>query len=209
MHESSYQKMKYFRKNYLSGLEGKKLRIMDFGSYDVNGSYLPIFDSPNWEYVGVDMAEGPGVDIVLKRVYFWDEISSNSFDVIISGQTFEHTEFFWLSILEMKRVLKNGGFCCILAPSAGYEHRYPVDCYRFYRDGMHAIAKFSGLITIETSTEWEPQKEYSDHSGEMWKDSLLIAQKEDSNRVYRQVKQFLFRMALKWLGDYRERIENK
>ena len=43
----------------------KGKRIIDIGSYNVNGSFRPILES--WkpaEYVGVDIAEGPGVDVV-------------------------------------------------------------------------------------------------------------------------------------------------
>ncbi|MBN1638297.1 MAG: methyltransferase domain-containing protein [Ignavibacteriales bacterium] len=206
MHQSSYEKMRYFREKYLSNMEERNLKIMDFGSMNINGNYQPIFNSKKWEYVGVDMASGPGVDIVIKRVYFWDGIPSNSFDVVISGQTFEHSEYFWLSILEIRRILKYGGLCCIIAPSSGPEHRYPVDCYRFYTDGIKAIAKFAGLNILEAETEWEPKQEYPDKSGEIWKDTILIGQKKEFIPMYQRFKHTIFRFALKWLGDYRERI---
>jgi len=32
------------------------------------------------------------VDIALKNTYNWDEIESDSYDVLVSGQTFEHAE---------------------------------------------------------------------------------------------------------------------
>ncbi len=54
---------------------------------------------------------------------------------------FEHTEFFWLTMREMKHALKPGGLCCIIAPSAGPEHQYPVDCWRVYPDGLRAAAR--------------------------------------------------------------------
>lgn len=40
-------------------------------------------------------------------------------------------------------------------PSSGPEHRYPVDCWRFYPDGMRAFAKIARLHCIEVYTDWD------------------------------------------------------
>ena len=59
--------------------------------------------------------------------------------------------------------------------SSGPEHRYPVDCWRFYPDGMRAICKFVGFEVVSVQTEWNPPK-YTDGSEE-WRDTILIAKK--------------------------------
>lgn len=174
MHIGSLAKMKYFVKKYLERYSDRKLRILDIGSQDVNGSYKQFFVKENWQYVGCDMVEGNNVDIILKDVYNWKEFDTNSFDVIITGQTFEHIEYPWLTILEIARVLKPGGLCCIIAPAAGPEHKYPVDCWRIYPDGFKALAQYASLEVIEAFTEWNGA--YPDKS-EIWKDSVLIATK--------------------------------
>ena len=98
-------------------------------------SDLEIFKSSDkWEYSGLDVEKGPNVDIVVENPYDW-EIPDSSYDVVISGQAFEHIEFFWLTFLEMARVLKPQGLIILIAPSRGPQHRYPVDCWRFYPDG--------------------------------------------------------------------------
>src|SRR5579884_967573 len=94
---------------HLASRRGSHLRILDVGSYDVNGTYRHLFDDPSWEYVGLDMESGPGVDIAVRRPYRWAEVPSNSYDVLISGQAFEHIEFPWATILEVRRVLRPGG----------------------------------------------------------------------------------------------------
>jgi len=175
MHIGSYVKMKDFIDHYLSGHNEDSLNILDVGSQDVNGSYKPLFNNPKWNYFGCDMVEGKNVDIVLKNVYNWAEIESESYDVIISGQALEHIEYFWITILEIMRTLKEGGLCCIIAPSNGFEHRYPVDCWRYYPDGFRALAKYAGLETLEVYTQWE-NGWYEDGSG-FWKDSVLICKK--------------------------------
>lgn len=178
MHPSSYDKMAAFRRDYLGTRTKEPLLILDIGSQDINGSYRPLFSEPAWRYVGVDMAPGNNVDLVLKNPYYWREIKAGSADVVVSGQTFEHTEFFWETTAQIARALKPGGICCILAPSAGPEHQYPVDCWRVYPDGFRAVARYAGLEVLEATTQWEDLPEYDNESNK-WHDSKLVARKRD------------------------------
>ena len=175
MHLSSYHMMELFKERFLSDRLGSPLTICDYGSFDVNGSYRPIFDEAGWKYFGIDMAAGKNVDIVLANPYKWSAIPTRSVDVVISGQAFEHTEFFWVTILEIYRILKRGGLCCIIAPATGPEHRYPVDCWRFYQDGMQAIAVFGGLEALVAMTQWE--KPGIPDGSDDFLNSVLIARK--------------------------------
>ena len=140
MHLSSLENMRNFRQHYLSGKEGLPLKILDLGSMAIGGSYRNIFQEDQWEYIGVDIASGDNVDVILSDPYNWLEIDSCSMDVVISGQTFEHVNCFWMTFQEMVRVTKPQGKICVIAPSKGKIHRYPVDCWRFYPDGMKALA---------------------------------------------------------------------
>lgn len=166
-----------FKERYLKDMSTEPLLILDLGSLDVNGSYRELFDVSPWLYRGVDMAEGENVDIVLEDPYDWKTIRSNSVDALISGQAFEHIEFFWITMLEIERVLRPGGICCIIAPSGGAEHRYPVDCWRFFADGFAALGRFARLDVVEAFTQWKPDSRYADLSNS-WRDSVLICRKE-------------------------------
>ena len=175
MHQSSMEKMEKFRDKYLGSRIAEPLVILDIGSQDVNGSYRDLFDSPKWTYIGVDMAHGKNVDIALSNPYRLDKIRSSSIDVVVSGQALEHIEFFWITMLEVARVLKQGALCCILVPSGGPEHRFPVDCWRFYPDGLRALARYARLDVLEVATQWEVTG-YHDGSND-WKDSILVSRK--------------------------------
>jgi len=153
MHKTSYQHMSRAVETYLAPKAGMPLTILDIGSYDVNASYRPLFNNPGWTYRGVDIAAGPNVDVVLDSVYQFP-FEASSVDVIVSGQTFEHVEFFWLTWQEMVRVLRPGGHIILIAPSRGLEHRYPLDCWRFYPDGFRALAKLGNLEVLEVHTDW-------------------------------------------------------
>jgi cephalosporin hydroxylase len=50
-----------------------------------------------------------------------------------------------------------------------------VDCWRYYRDGFSALARWARLQLLEVSTEWEPAA-YGDGS-EAWKDTVMVCAK--------------------------------
>lgn len=190
MHTSSLINMKKFALRYLE--PDKYYKILDIGSQevpgDLNGSYKQIFQNEKWDYVGADLVKGNNVDIVLKDPYHWKEIKSKSFDCVICGQMFEHDEFFWVTMMEIRRILKPNGVCCIIAPSGGPEHRYPVDCYRYYPDGMRALARYVGLQVLEVYAQWNEQL-YQDMDSD-WRDCVLVAR----NPKVGQWSQFVFWM---------------
>ena len=92
---------------------------------------------------------------------------------------FEHTEFFWLTLLECLRILKPQGLLYINAPSNGYFHQYPYDYYRFYPDSGVAFQNWGrhngyNCLLLES---------FIGHSGGgVWNDFVAVILK-DSNEV--------------------------
>lgn len=173
MHKSSHDKMSWFKNTYLN--DNDFLDILDVGSLDTSGTnynYKSIFNSSNWTYQGLDFEKGANVDIVVDDIYNWYEVEDNNYDVVVSGQFFEHLGFFWLTMAEIDRVLRPGGFCCIIAPSGGPKHGdADTDCYRFYEDGMSALAKYVDFEVIHVSTNADDKP---------WCDTCLVAKKTGS-----------------------------
>lgn len=142
----------FFLMNYLvwSHLPTEEiLRFGDVGSMDVNGTYktIPWENRPNWSYEGIDIEEGKNVDVVVDVDYHWDNIDDDRYDVMISGQCFEHVEAPWLIEKVIERVTKDKGWCIIVAPWSFAVHRYPKDCYRFLEDGMNYLMSEWGEYT--------------------------------------------------------------
>ena len=140
MHPSAMKYGKYFFDTYCSkDFNGKT--IADVGAQDVNGS-LRGFCPAGAKYIGVDFIDGKGVDVVLTDPYqlpFDDE----SVDVVACSSVLEHSAMFWLIFIEMLRILKPDGLLYINAPSNGYVHRFPVDCWRFYPDSGKALVQWA------------------------------------------------------------------
>lgn len=155
MHKESKQYMRDAFVQHVSHLP--KGRVLDIGAVGKRPWYRQIWqENGGWDYDGLDLEPGHNVDIVIDDPWKFD-IESDTYDAVISGNMLEHNEFFWLTFLEMSRVLKMGGLMVHVAPSRGPEHRDPQDCWRWYRDGMTAMAKWSGLEIIETTTDWSPR----------------------------------------------------
>jgi SAM-dependent methyltransferase len=76
----------------------------------------------------------------------------NSVDMIICSSVFEHDEMFWVTFLEMMRILKPNGVVYVNAPSNGVVHGWPVDCWRFYPDSANALTKWARRNHLNTAT---------------------------------------------------------
>lgn len=178
MHSSAMKFGRMFFENYLQGKE--KNRLLEIGSFDVNGSLRDALGSIDAEYIGVDFAEGKNVDVVLDDPYRLP-FEDCSFDTIVSSSCFEHSEFFWLSWLEMLRLVKPGGKIYINVPFNGYIHRYPVDCWRFYPDAGLALQNWGrvndySVVMLESFVA----KQYSLEDEGRWNDFIAVFSKSDS-----------------------------
>ncbi|PNH88033.1 hypothetical protein C1M56_11680 [Vibrio diazotrophicus] len=178
MHKSAMNWGRRFFETYSK--ETEFVKILEIGSLDVNGSLKDAISINNYEYIGVDFSEGKNVDVVLENPYIIP-LDDNSFDIIVSSSCFEHSEFFWVSWLEILRILKPGGLIYINVPSNGYIHRYPVDCWRFYPDSGLALqnwGRFNGypLSLLESFIS----KQQGTEDEERWNDFVAVFSKTDN-----------------------------
>jgi SAM-dependent methyltransferase len=102
-----------------------------------------------WKYRGADLRAGPGVDICMESE-FKIPLASSSVDVVISGQCLEHCRNPFKLVAEAARILRGDGFIFLVAPFVFFEHKEPIDCFRFLPDGMAAILAECGVEIIRT-----------------------------------------------------------
>jgi len=181
MHETSYRAMKHLLEILVPHANGTPISILDVGSQVAEPgqqSYREIIAGlGNATYTGLDVTPGDNVDVVATNGYEFP-VESESFDFVISGQAFEHIEFPWLTIKEMARALKAGGMAVVIAPSSGYEHRYPLDCWRYYPDGMRALGKWAELDCIASITNWHETKLF------LWGDTVGVFHKPRADNAH-------------------------
>lgn len=176
MHDSAFEKAQVIRSADLAELETTPLDVLDLGSAvvaDGHRSNREAFANPHRRYVGLDIEAGPNVDVVVAEPDDWREVADGSFDVVCCSPVFEHTQFFWITILEIARVLRPNGLALIVAPGSGPLHRYPVDCWRFYDDGLPALAEWADLAVVEARMQWRPVY----RKGDQWRDAAALLQR--------------------------------
>lgn len=135
----------------------RRYDIIDLGAAVSRGQTLTHRDLVEpylGRYTGVDIVASPNVDVVMTRPYTIP-LPSRSADVVISGQAFEHIPFPWATALEIRRVLRPGGLAIVTAPSRGHVHDVH-DCWRYYPDGMRALAHWTGMEIVEARTDFPP-----------------------------------------------------
>ncbi|WP_295631264.1 methyltransferase domain-containing protein [Novosphingobium sp.] len=90
-------------------------KIIEIGSFDVNGGTRNFFGQSS--YIGVDLVEGPGVDLVCDG----EKVSepSESFDLAISCECFEYNPHWQATLLNMHRMTKLGGIVAFSCATTG------------------------------------------------------------------------------------------
>ena len=178
MHHSAILNAQYFYKTYLK--EDVHYKVLDIGSQDINGSlkdYLPL----NTDYTGVDFVDGKNVDVILNDPYSLP-FKENEFDVILCSSCFEHSDMFWISFLEIMRILKPNGLFYLNVPSNGIFHYYPVDSWRFYPHSGTSLSKWAkrngyNTFLLESYISKQEKKDiWNDFVGVFLKDKTYLDQ---------------------------------
>ena len=138
MHDNSMTIMKKFVEEY----DVSESTIVDVGSLDINGCYRGFFTG---KYTGVDIVPGLNVDVLMDSDE-WEKIKDA--DVVISGQTIEHVADIPKFMASIFAVLKPGGFLCMIAPSQGERHDYPIWVGNFSVERMTEAVENVGFEII-------------------------------------------------------------
>lgn len=141
------------------GLAHPDHSVLEVGALDINGSVRPLFDGVA-EYVGTDMREGPGVDVVVDGAELAKRFRNRKFDVIVSTELLEHDARFWATLDNIRRLLKPGGHLLLSARGATadghamFEHSFPYDYWRFMPQSVPLLLDLAGCdpVTIEQDT---------------------------------------------------------
>jgi len=144
-----------FGERNLSREEIEDKKIIEVGSYNVNGSLrhiIEFFDPA--EYVGIDIQDGPDVDIVCDAEDIIERFGEESFDVVISTETVEHIKDWKKVISNIKRICKPNGLILVSGRSPGYPyHPHPIDGWRYGLDDIRQIFSDCKILVLENDTQ--------------------------------------------------------
>lgn len=90
-------------------------KVLEIGSLNINGTLRDFFSS--CDYTGIDVGDGPGVDIVCPGQEY--DAPDETFDVVCSCECFEHNPFWMETFLNMIRMCKSEGFVFFTCATEG------------------------------------------------------------------------------------------
>jgi len=114
--------------------------VLEVGSKDYGNTqdFRSLFDC---EYVGLDMEDGKGVDVVHDLTTGTGELGQ--YGLIICCSILEHVKNPWLAAETLTKLLKPGGSIYISTPWVQRYHKYPDDYWRFTFPALQLL--FEGL----------------------------------------------------------------
>lgn len=135
---------------HLARAEVQGKRVLEVGSYDVNGTIRPIISllEPA-EYIGVDIQAGPGVDVICPAEKLVERFGRESFDLVVSIAALEHIRDWRGAVTNLKNVCKTGGTLFLIVPSVWPYHEYPGDYWRFFPDDIRRIFSDFEIAVLE------------------------------------------------------------
>jgi len=99
------------QRDFIGGLKIKypdffvNKKVLEVGSLNINGTVRDFFE--NCDYTGLDLGEGPGVDIVCQGQKY--DAPARTYDVVCSAECFEHNPYWLETFKNMMRVCKRKG----------------------------------------------------------------------------------------------------
>lgn len=105
------EKVKQLYPEYFTGAT-----VLEFGSLNLNGGVRQFFT--DCHYTGVDIVDGPDVDVV-SRCHNYHFNPQHHPDVVISCEMLEHDEYWDESLKHMATLLKSGGLLLVTCATRG------------------------------------------------------------------------------------------
>ncbi len=126
--------------------------LLEIGSRARSGMvYTQGFDR-HIRYTGLDIMEGPNVDVVGDIHNLSAHVAPESMDAVFCISVFEHLGMPWKAAVEINRVLKPGGLVFVATHSTFPLHDRPWDFFRYSADGFRTLFhKLSGFEMLETA----------------------------------------------------------
>ena len=112
-HPAQNEYIKYVKDKFPDHLNKKQ--VLEVGSLNINGTVRDFFSECH--YVGLDVAEGKDVDVVCEGQNF--DAPSESFDVSISCECFEHNPEWVATFRNMYRITRTGGLVIMTCATTG------------------------------------------------------------------------------------------
>lgn len=187
--------------------------FLEVGSKDYGSTqdFHPLF-SDKGEYIGVDMEDGPGVDVVLDLTDDFEKVdaalSGRRFGTIICLSVLEHCEQPFKMAENLTRLLKPRGYMCIGVPFSWKIHGYPSDYWRFTPEGVKKLFPEIEFDIGQSVASTSKKNEFQELDGDFGKVSFSFSEHKRNGHVVRGASAKILKAVskigpLSWLAGYR------
>lgn len=143
---------------FLNSFKNDPKSVLEVGSKNY-GNTQPFREMfPGVDYVGVDLEDGDGVDVVWNLESGVGDLKPA--DLLICCSVMEHTPRPWILAETLQKLVKPGGSIYIAVPWVWRYHPYPDDYFRF---------SFSGIKSLFPQVTWEQMAYSTYRTGEFLK----------------------------------------
>jgi SAM-dependent methyltransferase len=135
--------------------------VLEIGSRNVTGVTRRGLFPNAAEFVGFDILDGPGVDVVGDAHRLSSLLPAERFDVVFALSVFEHLLFPWKVVMEINKVTKVGGLVFISTHPAWPAHELPWDFWRFQPAAFRALFHRATGFELLAVSDGLPCRAYS------------------------------------------------
>jgi SAM-dependent methyltransferase len=135
--------------------------VLELGARNVTGRTQRQLFPGAGRYIGFDIHDGEGVDLVGDAHRLSDQIAASSVDAVFCVSVFEHLVYPWRVALEINRVLRPGGLVFVSTHPSWPAHELPWDFWRFPVGGLAALFAAPAGFELVRAAEGLPAKIYS------------------------------------------------
>jgi hypothetical protein len=126
--------------------------VLELGSRARSGNEYRHIVPDDWQYTGVDVKQGPNVDVVADAHALGAAFAEPCFDAVFAVSVFEHLLMPWKVMLELNRVMKLDGLVFFATHQTYALHDEPWDFWRFSDQSWKALMNpATGFEVVETA----------------------------------------------------------
>lgn len=179
----------------------KGYKVLEIGSYDVNGSVRSIFDSV--DYTGVDLVVGPGVDVVQSGHLV--DLKKNRYNLVISSECFEHNPYWNETLSNMISHIEDGGYIIVTCAIEGRLEHGTARTNLSHSPGTNSVGwnYYKNINHVDLRNFFETNKKINDwfmFTQSLTYDAYVVAAVGEACKINKSQLKYLYRMYFTWLG---------
>ncbi len=138
--------------------------VLEIGSRMTNENawWIVNRDLAQGNWIGCDMQEGHGVDVVAD-IHNPPAEWQGKFTGILCSEVLEHVARPWVALPKIKEMMQPGGWLVVTTLTSFPIHGFPDDYYRYTTSGLRLLLEDAGFRNIHTENAGEIEIKLNDH----------------------------------------------